>query len=83
MPYLQEYLVTVIQMVDFLDKFIAFFEIIADTIVSLFEGLGMLLKALFAVSSVTGTVGVWMPSGLAVVVSVIFALALILRLVGR
>lgn len=73
----------VIQMVDFLDKFISFFEIIANTIVSFFEGLVMLLKALTAVSSAIGSVGVWMPAGLALIVSVIFALALILRIVGR
>lgn len=68
---------------NFFDKFIGFFEVIIDTVVSLFEGLGTLLQALAAVGSVTGGIGVWMPAGLAAIVTVIFGIALVLRVVGR
>lgn len=70
-------------MVEIFDKLLNFFEIIADTVVSLFEGLGTLLKALASVGTVAGGIGVWMPASLAAIVTVIFGIALVLRVVGR
>lgn len=70
-------------MTDIFNALFDFFDIIKESVISFFEGLFTLATALSDVLQSATFVGLWMPSGIAMIVSVGVVLVIILRLVGR
>lgn len=70
-------------MADFLNKIFDFFELCKDLIVSTIEGLLTFASALATITTSSTFVGIWMPAGIAAIVTAVFVLVIILRLVGR